>query len=59
MSDDELDQLLKELQGEDLDSQEYDFLTDEEVDGLEGIAELYCEAEQCDDVDCLLCEIKP
>lgn len=58
MSDDELDQLLKELQGEDLDGVEYDFLTNDEITAIEN-AESYYEVEQCDSVDCLLCDNEP
>lgn len=58
MTDDELDQLLQDLQGEDLESQEYDFLTDDEISAI-GNAESWCEVERCEDIDCLLCEIKP
>lgn len=58
MSDDELDQLLKELQGEDLDGVEYDFLTNDEITAIEN-AESYYEVERCDSVYCLLCENEP
>ena len=57
INDYELDELLKELQGEDLDDVEYDFLTDDEVTAIEN-AESYYEVEQCDRLR-MLCDNEP